>query len=167
MAQTEPVRSHRFQTARPASFWRIFYLCHTAYNLMCAVLSGGGTALLLSPGTGNMQVRLRHRRRDTSRRRRQLTKLPGPIPQNPPLTLRYGCLRLSCHASGVTNTGQLFCFQFAFFMQSLLQSFHRQSWVQNRTVTDFTCILILSGNLSHYLSRCSNPHNIPEAQFTT
>ena len=56
---------------------------------MCAVLSGGMTALLLTPDTGVCKPAL-VRRRDTNRRWRQLTKLPMPIPQYPPVILRYG-----------------------------------------------------------------------------
>ena len=56
---------------------------------MCAVLSGGMTALLLTPGTGVCKPAV-VRRRDTNRRWRQLTKLPMPIPQYPPFILRYG-----------------------------------------------------------------------------
>ncbi len=62
----------------------------------CAVFSDGRTVLLLTPGTGNMQARLRHKRRDTIRRRRQVTKLPGPIPQYPPFSQRYRFLRMHC-----------------------------------------------------------------------
>ena len=50
------------------------------------------TALLLSPGTGVCKPATA-RRRDTSRWWRQLTKLPRPIPQYLPFTLRYGSLR--------------------------------------------------------------------------
>ena len=50
------------------------------------------TALLLSPGTGICKPAL-VRRRDTNRRWRQVTKLPGPLPQYLPFTLRYGCVR--------------------------------------------------------------------------
>ncbi len=46
------------------------------------------------------------RQRDTDRWRRQVTRLPRPFPQYPPLTLRYGTMRLLCCASGVANTGQ-------------------------------------------------------------
>ncbi len=72
------------------------------FSKMCAVLSGGMTALLLSPGTGVCKPNTA-RWRDTNRRRRQLTKLPIPIPQYLPFTLRYGCLRRiprlrRCHA---------------------------------------------------------------------
>ena len=56
---------------------------------MCAVLSGGMTALLLTPGTGVCKPAL-VRRRDTNRRWRQVTKLPRPFPQYPPFILRYG-----------------------------------------------------------------------------
>ena len=56
---------------------------------MCAVLSGGMTALLLTPGTGVCKPAL-VRRHDTNRRWRQVTKLPKPIPQYPPFILRYG-----------------------------------------------------------------------------
>lgn len=69
---------------------------------ICAVLSGGMTALLLIPGTGVCKPGVALRR-DTDRRRRQLTKLPIPVPQYLPFTLRYGCLRCiprlrRCHA---------------------------------------------------------------------
>ena len=50
------------------------------------------TALLLTPGTGVCKPNTA-RWRDTDKRRRQLTKLPIPIPQYLPFTLRYGCLR--------------------------------------------------------------------------
>ena len=50
------------------------------------------TALLLTPGTGICKPAMA-RRRDTSRRWRQVTKLPRPFPQYLPFTLRYGCLR--------------------------------------------------------------------------
>ena len=50
------------------------------------------TALLLTPGTGVCKPGAAHRR-DTDRRRRQVTKLPRPIPQYLPFTLRYGFLR--------------------------------------------------------------------------
>ena len=56
---------------------------------MCAVLSGGMTTLLLTPGTGVCKPTL-VRWRDTNRRWRQLTKLPRPFPQYPPFILRYG-----------------------------------------------------------------------------
>lgn len=77
----------------------------------CAVLSGGMTALLPTPGTGVCNPNAA-RRRDTDRRRRQVTKLPRPIPQYLPFTLRYGCLRCiprlrRCHApdshAGITR----------------------------------------------------------------
>ena len=72
------------------------------FSKICAVLSGGMTALLLTPGTGVCKPSTA-RWRDTNRRRRQLTKLPIPIPQYLPFTLRYGCLRRiprlrRCHA---------------------------------------------------------------------
>ena len=60
--------------------------------LLCAVLSGGRAALLLTPGTGVCKPTL-VRRRDTDRRWRQVTKLPRPFPQYLPFTLRYGSLR--------------------------------------------------------------------------
>ena len=50
---------------------------------MCAVLSGGMTALLLTPGTGICKPAL-VRRRDTNRRWRQVTKLPRPFPSVSP-----------------------------------------------------------------------------------
>ena len=56
--------------------------------LLCAVLSGDKTALLLTPGTGVCKPAL-VRRRDTDRRWRQVTKLPKPFPQYLPFTLRY------------------------------------------------------------------------------
>lgn len=71
---------------------------------ICAVLSGGMTALLPTPGTGVCKPGMAYRR-DTNRRRRQVTKLPIPVPQYLPFTLRYGCLRCiprlrRCHAPG-------------------------------------------------------------------
>ena len=45
-------------------------------------------------------------RRDTDRWWRQLTRLPRPFPQYPPLTLRYGTMRLLCCASGAACAGQ-------------------------------------------------------------
>lgn len=64
---------------------------------ICAVFSDGRTVLLLTPGTGNMQACLRHQAtRDTIRRRRQVTKLPKPIPQHPPFSQRYRFLRMRC-----------------------------------------------------------------------
>ena len=47
-----------------------------------------------------------NRRRNTDRWRRQLTKLPRPFPQYPPLTLRYGMMRLLHCASGAACAGQ-------------------------------------------------------------
>ena len=57
---------------------------------------------LTAPGTGVCKPNTA-RWRDTDRRRRQLTKLPIPVPQYLPFTLRYGCLRCiprlrRCHA---------------------------------------------------------------------
>lgn len=77
-----------------------FRLLH--FLKICAVLSGGMTALLPTPGTGICKPNMA-RRRDTNRRRRQVTKLPIPIPQYLPFTLRYGFLRCiprlrRCHA---------------------------------------------------------------------
>ena len=54
------------------------------------------TALLPTPGTGVCKPGAAHRR-DTDKRRRQVTKLPKPIPQYLPFTLRYGF----CSASRV------------------------------------------------------------------
>lgn len=45
-------------------------------------------------------------RRDTDRWWRHLTKLPRPFPQYPPLTLRYGIVRLLRCASGAACAGQ-------------------------------------------------------------
>ena len=73
----------------------------------CAVFSGGRTALLLTPGTREYaSPPAANRRRDTDRGRRQLTRLPKPLPQYPPLTLRYGTMRLLRCASGVACAGQ-------------------------------------------------------------
>lgn len=47
-----------------------------------------------------------NQRRDTDRRRRQLTRLPKPFPQYPPFTLRYGMMRLLRRASGAVCAGQ-------------------------------------------------------------
>ena len=76
--------------------------CLIPFLKICAVLSGGTTALLPTPGTGICKPGMAHRR-DTDKRRRQLTKLPIPIPQYLPFTLRYGRLRSlprlrRCHA---------------------------------------------------------------------
>ena len=58
------------------------------------VFSGDRTALLLTPGMGICKSAM-VRRRDTNRWWQQVTvpNLPKPIPQYPPLTLRYGYLR--------------------------------------------------------------------------
>jgi len=47
-----------------------------------------------------------NRRRDTDRWRRQVTRLPKPFPQYPPLTLRYGMMRLLRCALGAASTSQ-------------------------------------------------------------
>ena len=62
------------------------------------------TALLLTPGTGVCKPA--YRQRDTDRWRRQVTRLPRPIPQYPPLTLRYGKVRLLHCALVATHTSQ-------------------------------------------------------------
>ena len=67
----------------------------------CAVLSGDGIALLLTPGTGISKPPMVSKRHDTDGRWRQVTKLPRPCPQYPPFTLRYGkilvLLKLAAH----------------------------------------------------------------------
>ncbi len=76
----------------------------------CAVLSGDGIALLLTPGTGISKPPMVSKRHDTDGRWRQVTKLPRPCPQYPPFTLRYGNLLvlhlLAAHGgSGITSAG--------------------------------------------------------------
>lgn len=73
----------------------------------CAVFSGDWIALLLTPGTGVCKHVCGDRRRDTDGWWRQVTKLPRPIPQYPPFTLRYGFVRLLRRACGVTSAVQL------------------------------------------------------------
>ena len=90
----------------PSDFFPVTYLpgllrCRfCSHNVIvyysCAVFSGGRTALLLTPGTREYaSPPAANRRRDTDRGRRQLTRLPKPLPQYPPLTLRYGIVRTS------------------------------------------------------------------------
>ena len=66
----------------------------------CAVLSGDGIALLLTPGTGISKPPMVSKRHDTDGRWRQVTKLPRPCPQYPPFTLRYGNMTGSSFAGG-------------------------------------------------------------------
>ena len=79
---------------------------HDILSFCCAVFSGGGTALLLTPAWEYASPSAANRRRDTDRWRRQLTRLPRPFPQYPPLTLRYGMTRLLRCASGAACAGQ-------------------------------------------------------------
>lgn len=112
-----PLKMQRCQVLHPARWsgtgraYRPYFQFSNSENLIwsafrpppmlrkiCAVFSDGRTVLLLTPGTGNMQACLRHQAtRDTIRRRRQVTKLPKPIPQHPPFSQRYGFLRIHCY----------------------------------------------------------------------
>lgn len=76
--------------------------------LLCAVFQGGGTAHLLTPGTGISKPLPVKKRHDTDGRRRQLTKLPRPCPQHPPFTLRYGNLWFP-HSGGSWQSGHDQC----------------------------------------------------------
>ena len=67
---------------------------------ICAVLSGNGIALLLTPGTGISKPLMVNKRHDTDGRWRQVTKLPRPCPQYPPFTLRYGNMTGPSFAGG-------------------------------------------------------------------
>ena len=67
---------------------------------ICAVLSGNGIALLLTPGTGISKPLTVNKRHDTDGRWRQMTKLPRPCPQYPPFTLRYGNMTGPSFAGG-------------------------------------------------------------------
>ena len=108
-----------------------------------------------------------NRRRDTDRWRRQLTKLPRPFPQYPPLTLRYGMMRLLRCASGAACAGQwLWGPARTFDMIVLTEQRMRPRLLSYIPVPQavlasiaipqqsLTCILTMSGSLSHCLSRC-------------
>ena len=107
-----------------------------------------------------------NRRRDTDRWRRQLTKLPRPFPQYPPLTLRYGMMRLLRCASGAACAGQwLWGPARTFDMIVLTEQRMRTRLLSCIPVPQavlasiaipqqsLTCILTMSGSLSHCLSR--------------
>ena len=108
-----------------------------------------------------------NRRRDTDRWRRQLTKLPRPFPQYPPLTLRYGMMRLLRCASGAACAGQWLWGPARTFdmivlteqrMRSRLLSYIPVPQAVLASIAipqqSLTCILTMSGSLSHCLSRC-------------
>ena len=108
-----------------------------------------------------------NRRRNTDRWRRQLTKLPRPFPQYPPLTLRYGMMRLLHCASGAACAGQwLWGPARTFDMIVLTEQRMRPRLLSYIPVPQavlasiaipqqsLTCILTMSGSLSHCLSRC-------------
>ena len=134
------------------------------FSKICAVLSGGMTALLLTPGTGVCKPNTA-RWRDTNRRRRQLTKLPIPIPQYLPFTLRYGCLRRiprlrRCHAPdshagiarafdviGLTGRGRGFHPPLSL---SLAAGSHGAEWLMQDAIT---YILTMNRSLSCYFSK--------------
>ena len=133
------------------------------FSKICAVLSGGMTALLLTPGTGVCKPNTA-RWRDTNRRRRQLTKLPIPIPQYLPFTLRYGCLRRiprlrRCHAPD-SHAGIARAFDaigltgrnrgFHLLSLSLAAGSRGAGWLMQDAVT---YILIMSRSLSCCFSR--------------
>ncbi len=106
-------------------------------------------------------------RRDTDRWWRQLTRLPRPFPQYPPLTLRYGTMRLLCCASGAACAGQwpwvpARTFDVIVLTEqryaltpppciSVPQAVHASKAMPQQSLT---CILTMSGSLSHCLSRC-------------
>ena len=109
-----------------------------------------------------------NQRRDTDRRRRQLTRLPRPFPQYPPFTLRYGIMRLLRYASGAAYAGQwTWGSARTFDMIVLTERETRprllscvptpQAVYASKTMPQqsLTCIPIISGSLSHCLSRCS------------
>lgn len=106
-------------------------------------------------------------RRDTDRWWRQLTRLPRPFPQYPPLTLRYGIMRLLRCASGAACAGQwLWGPARTFDMIVLTEQRMRPRLLSYIPVPQavlasiaipqqsLTCILTMSGSLSHCLSRC-------------
>ena len=139
--------------------------CLILFLKICAVLSGSMTALLPTPGTGVCKPGAAHRR-DTGRRRRQLTKLPIPVPQYLPFTLRYGCLRCiprlrRCHAPdshagiarafdviGLTGKGR----GFHPLSLSLVAGSRGVEWLMQDAVT---YILTMSRCLSCCFSRCN------------
>ena len=107
-----------------------------------------------------------NRRHDTDRWRRQLTRLPRPFPQYPPLTLRYGMTRLLCCASGSACAGQWPWVPARTFdvivlteqRYAITPSLHLcpagSPCVQSHAAASLTCILTMSGSLSRCLSRC-------------
>lgn len=115
------------------------------------------------------------RRRDTDRWRRQLTRLPKPFSQYPPLTLRYGMMRLLRCASGAARTGQWLQGPARTFDMIVLtergcgftsspaipvpQAVHASKAIPQQSLT---CILIMSGSLSHCLSRYKGDRAVRE-----
>ena len=119
-----------------------------------------------SPYTGNMQACLRHKRRDTIRRRRQVTKLPRPFPQYPPFSQRYRFLRMRCCvlALPMPFTGQgalgLRCDRgrMTSGMSSFLAGRHSQAVFASGPIPQQrgACILDMNGAFPRYLSRYSD-----------
>lgn len=115
------------------------------------------------------------RRRDTDRWRRQLTRLPKPFSQYPPLTLRYGMMRLLRCASGAARAGQWPWGPARTFDMIVLtergcgftsspaipvpQAVHASKAIPQQSLT---CILIMSGSLSHCLSRYKGDRAVRE-----
>ena len=115
------------------------------------------------------------RRRDTDRWRRQLTRLPKPFPQYPPLTLRYGMMRLLRCASGAARAGQWLQGPARTFDMIVLtergcgftsspaipvpQAVHASKAIPQQSLI---CILIMSGSLSHCLSRYKGDRAVRE-----
>lgn len=114
-------------------------------------------------------------RRDTDRWRRQLTRLPRPFPQYPPLTLRYGMTRLLRCASGAACAGQWSWVPARTFDVIVLTGqrwdFHPLSCISVPQAVkaskampqqSLTCILTMSGSLSRCLSRCKEGRAVRE-----
>ena len=76
------------------------------YSALCRILRRQDRPTAHSPAREYASPPVANRRRDTNRGRRQLTKLPRPLPQYPPLTLQYGMTRLLRCASDAACTGQ-------------------------------------------------------------
>lgn len=125
------------------------------------------TAPSLLPRYGNIQAAYGCKRRDTDSRWRQLTNLPMPYPPYPPLTLRYGMMRLLRCASGAACAGQWLWGPARTFdmivlteqrMRSRLLSYIPVPQAVLASIAipqqSLTCILTMSGSLSHCLSRC-------------
>ena len=74
------------------------------YMLKCAVFSGDGIALLLTPGTGVCKPVMVDGAVLTDGD--EVDEAPKPISQHPSFTLRYGNVRMHDCASGDTVAGQ-------------------------------------------------------------